>query len=183
MKIQITLATIGCTLMTMLLPIAVSALIPIGTNRKPQTCPSRKSPAKGAPSLAQAKKYFTCHAESEQLNSRTGEYSLNLIENLTMQISSTARRFNPATDSDPGYNNRLNKPLGLNADKPVYDIQGNYTKYWCNNSSYQKPGANCKVYKFVESRGICFQNSFGDWHCVLLGRPENGYDEKGAPPQ
>jgi hypothetical protein len=185
MKIQIALATIGCTLMTMLMPNPSSAQIPsIGTNRRPQTCPSRKAPAKGAPSLAQAKRYFTCHAELEVIrpNKGSGPSALNLIDNLNMQISARARRFSPSTDSESGLNHRLNKPLGLTSDLLVYDIQGSYTIYECNDASYNKPGANCSISQFNDSRGVCFQNTFGDWHCTMVGAPE-AQQRKGPPPQ
>jgi hypothetical protein len=184
MKIQITLATIGCTLMVLLVPPPISAQIPsIGTNRRPQICPSRKAPTRGVPSLAQAKKYFTCHAELE-FSGRSGSSGiLNLISDLTMQISPRARRFSASTDSEYGLNHRLNKPLGLTSNLLVYDIQGSYTNYSCSNAGYRKPGANCEIEQFTDSRGICFQNTFGDWHCTMVGSPDRDKTRMGPPPQ
>jgi hypothetical protein len=175
MKNQITLAAIGCTLMTMLVQNPVSANY--GTNRKPLACPSRKAPAKGAPSLQQAQRYFTCHAELE-VPSRSGSPAvLNLISNLNMQIAPRARRYSSATDREGGLNYRLNKPLGLTSDLLVYDIQGSYTNYSCFN------GVDCKIEQFNDSRGVCFQNAFGDWHCAMVGAPESSTERRGPAPQ
>jgi hypothetical protein len=185
MKLPIALSIIGCTLMAILIPNSSNAQIPsIGTSRRPQTCPSRKAPTRGAPSLAQAKKYFTCHAELEIIRPRRGDGPnvLNLIDNLNMQISSRARRFSPSTDSESGLNNRLNKPLGLTSDLMVYDIQGSYTKYECNDASYNKPGQNCRISQFDDARGVCFKNAFDDWHCTMVGSPGTS-ERKGPPPQ
>jgi hypothetical protein len=185
MKLQIALSVIGCTLMTVLIPNSSDAQIPsIGTSRRPQICPSRKSPTKGAPSVAQAKKYFTCHAELEIIRARKGDGPnvLNLIDNLNMQIAPRARRFSPSTDSESGLNSRLNKPLGLTSDLMVYDIQGSYTKYECNDASYNKPGQNCRISQFDDSRGVCFKNAFDDWHCTMVGSPGTSR-RKGPPPQ
>jgi hypothetical protein len=175
MKIQIAFAAIGCTLMTMLIQNPVSA--GYGTNRKPLACPSRKAPAKGAPSLQQAQRYFTCHAELEVPSQSGYPAALNLINNLNMQIAPRARRYSGATDNEYGLNHRLSKPLGLTSDVLVYDIQGSYTNYSCFN------GVDCKIEQFNDSRGVCFQNAFGDWHCTMVGAPENGTERKGPPPQ
>jgi hypothetical protein len=174
MKTQITLVTIGCALMVMLNPFSAQSY---GTHRKPLACPSHKAPAKGAPSLQQAKKYFTCHAELEVPRQGGRPAVLNLISNLNMQIAPRARRYSGATDSEYGLNHRLNKPLGLTSDVLVYDIQGSYTNYSCFN------GIDCRIEQFNDSRGVCFQNAFGDWHCTMVGAPERGTERKGPPPQ
>ncbi len=185
MKLQIAIVTISCTLMTGLIPDPSNAQTSsIGTNRRPATCPSRKAPANGPPSLAQAKKYFKCHAELEVTQSRKadGPNRLSLIDNLNMQISSRARRYSIATDSEYGLNHRLTKPLGLTSDLTVYDIQGSYTVYECNDASYNRPGQNCQISQFNDSRGVCFKNNFNDWHCTMVGAPDKP-TRKGPPPQ
>jgi hypothetical protein len=185
MKLQIVIATIGCTLLTFLIPNYSNAQIPsIGTKRRPATCPSRKAPTSGPPSLAQAKKYFKCHAELEVVQTRRadGPNRLSLIDNLNMQISTRARRYSIATDSEYGLNHRLTKPLGLTSDLMVYDIQGGFTVYECNDASYNKPGQNCEISQFTDSRGVCFKNNFNDWHCTMVGAPDKP-TRKGAPPQ
>lgn len=185
MKFQTAIATIGCTLLIFLIPDYSNAQIPsIGTKRRPVTCPSRKAPASGSPSLAQAKKYFKCHAELEVIQARRGDgpNRLSLIDNLNMQISKRARRYSGATDSEYGLNHRLTKPLGLTSDLMVYDIQGSFTLYECNDASYNKPGQNCKISQFDDSRGVCFKNAFDDWHCTMVGSPGTS-TRKGPPPQ
>jgi tetratricopeptide (TPR) repeat protein len=184
MKILMTFGLISCTLMATLIlnPISASAdtPIPIGTNRKPLTCPSRKSPTKGAPSLAQAKKYFTCLVEQEIHGSMSRLYILVLIDDLNMQISPKPRRFSKAIDAEFIYDIG---ELKLNTDKPVYPIQGSYTRYTCRDASYLKPGENCEIEKYNQNQGFCFQNDFGDWQCVMKGGPDRNSTRKGAPPQ
>lgn len=168
MKSKLTFGIIGCTLLMLLTPSIIHAQNN-GNIRRPQTCPSRKAPTSGAPSVEQAKKYFTCHAELEHKG------NFVLIDDLTMQISPRARRYNSSTDGEYNLNHRLNRPLGLSPERPVYDIQGSYTNYECRSIK-----TTCRVERFTDSRGVCFQNNFGDWHCTMVGSPER-IGEK-APP-
>jgi Protein of unknown function (DUF1036) len=184
MKIQMIFGLISCTLMATIMqnPMRVNAdtPIPMGTNRKPLTCPSRKSPTKGAPSLAQAKKYFTCLAEQEIYGSMNRLHILVLIDDLNMQISPKPRKFSKAIDGEFIYDIGEFK---LDTDKPVYPIQGSYTRYSCNDASYLKPGENCEIEKYNQNQGFCFNNAFGDWHCIMKGSPDRNSTRKGAPPQ
>jgi hypothetical protein len=53
--------------------------------------------------------------------------------------------------------------------QPVYDIRGTFDAYSCapmGDVLYQ-PGKNCKHYFAANATGLCYKNTFGDWHCVI----------------
>lgn len=156
--------------------IALSTVTPLnaqnqsyGTDRRPQICKSRAEPKKGALSVEQAKKYFICDHERERDGTGfTNINSLNLIDDLKIQVAPRSRRFNrnDIVYSDEGGGVYL--PMDM--DKPVYDIRGSYTSYSCMSGRMFTPGENCDVESFTDSKGICFQTTFGDWHCSMKGR-------------
>jgi hypothetical protein len=175
---------ISITLLAMLTPSIIAAqTLPYGTARTPKTCPSRAEPKRGAPSVAQAKIYFTCESEREYGEVGRGTFtpSIKLTENLIMQVASRSR---PANGTDLQYNSSNHGSLGMDTTKPVYDIRGSYDGYVCYDTTRGRPyqvGANCNVTRF-NSAGICFRNTFGDWHCMMLGTMKE-IGKKLPPPQ
>lgn len=178
MKLRFTLRIIGCTLLTVLTTTTVIAqTLPYGTARKPHTCQSTTEPKTGAPSVEQAKKYFLCDEEWESSIPK----SLWLITDLTLQVAPVSR---PVNGTDLKYNTRLGGVhLSMNTDKPVYDIRGSFTRHICHEiKRYNPVGKNCSVEQFPNSTGICFRNTFGDWHCRMTGSTKKVGDHL-PPPQ
>jgi hypothetical protein len=188
MKSKLTIG-ISITLLALLTPsILVAQSLPYGTARTPKTCPSRSEPKRGAPSVAQAKMYFTC--ESERQDGEVGKGStfvsnIILTDNLTMQVASSSR---PANGTDLQYNSTYRGSLGMDTTKPVYDIRGSYDRYVCYDTtrsirdrSIYPVGANCNASRYT-SAGVCFRNTFGDWHCMMKGNSKE-IGKKLPPPQ
>jgi len=167
-KLRFTLRIIGCTLLTVLTPTILTAqTTPYGIVREPQTCPSMVEPKKGSPSVEQAKKYFLCDQEGRFGTPGQNSSYVSLISNLTLQIAPNPR---PANATDLKFNTRHGgEPLSMNTDQPVYDIRGSFTVYTCFEIRNYHPGQNCTVEQFSNSSGICFRNTFGDWHCRMKG--------------
>jgi hypothetical protein len=168
MKPRFTFSVIGCTLLALLTPnVVIAQTTDYGTTRRPHTCPSRTEPKIGGPSVEQAKMYFLC--DHEWLRGTEGEKdsSVWLINDLTIQVAPVSRRF---TENDLPFNwANGRRSLGMNPDKPVYDIRGSYTSYQCYIAKWAKVGKNCDVNYFSDSSGICFLDTFGGWHCRMIG--------------
>jgi hypothetical protein len=171
MKSRLTIG-ISITLLAMLTPSILAAqTLPYGTARTPKTCPSRAEPKRGAPSVAQAKMYFTCESETEdgEVGRGTTYSYIRLTENLTMQVAPRSR---PANGTDLKYNSSYSGSLGMDTTKPVYDIRGSYDGYVCTDITRKRRlypvGEECRVSRYT-SAGICFRNTFGDWHCMMQG--------------
>ena len=182
MKLRFTLRMIGCTVLTVLTTTTVIAqTLPYGTARKPRTCPSRVEPKKGAPSVEQAKKYFLCDQESQfGTPGQGGTNFIRLISDLTLQVAPSSRPFN---ETDLEYNSNYEGNLSMSTKKPVYDIRGSFTIYTCFEirGRSRLPGKNCNVDQFTNSTGICFQNTFGDWHCRMKGSSKEIGDDLPPP--
>ncbi len=155
MKPSLTLGIIGCALLTFLTPNILSAQAgDFGTNRQPRTCRSQSEPRNSPISSAQAKIYAACNGEKQ-----TNNYSVKFIDILDLEVAPTARR---ASIRDIQYDPRID------TQKPVYDIRGNVVSYSCFRVSDLHPaGQNCIVYRVPNSKGKCFQNTFGEWSCAL----------------
>ena len=130
MKLRLTIK-IWIILSAILAPsIFVAQTLLYGTARMPKNCPSRSEPKKGAPSVAQAKMYFTCDSETE--DGEVGRGSLisyiRLTENLTMQVSPKSR---PANGTDLTCIESYKDFLPMDTTQPVYDIRGSYDRYVC----------------------------------------------------
>jgi hypothetical protein len=184
MKSRLTIG-ISITLLAMLTPsILLAQSLPYGTARTPKTCPSRAEPKRGAPSVAQAKMYFTCEIERQDGEVGTGTFTSSIIltENLTMQVAARSR---PANGTDLQYNSTYRGSLGMDTTQPVYDIRGSYDRYLCYDTTRSPRaypvGENCKVSRYT-SAGICFRNTFGDWHCMMKGNSKKIGDRL-PPPQ
>lgn len=164
--------------------ILVAQILPYGTARTPKNCPSRAEPKRGAPSVAQAKMYFTCDSETESGEVGRGNFSsyIRLTENLTMQVAPKSR---PANRTDLAYIESYKGFLSMDTTQPVYDIRGSYDGYVCYDTTRRSRrhlvGENCNVSRYT-STGICFRSTFGDWHCRMKGTSKE-IGDKLPPPQ
>ena len=123
--------------------------------REPKTCASRMEPAGGAISPEQARQYFICDVEVE------GVTGLVLVTNVKIEVA-PGRIFNYNTDS--GH-------TGIDPRQIVYDIRGSYTHSDCHrtaagDSAFARTH-NCSAFDEPAAQGLCFKNTFGDWHCSM----------------
>jgi hypothetical protein len=148
-----------------------------GTSRVPQSCPSRSEPKTGAITAKQAKKYFTCHVEKgEVFNAK--DTHMNLVTDLKIEVAPKSRR---ATIEDVS-RAANSSSLALDMNRPVYEIRGSYNSYFCNRiTGAVQEKRNCILSNLPKQQGICFQNSFSDWFCLLSG-PSKMISGQ-APPQ
>jgi hypothetical protein len=123
--------------------------------REPKVCASRKEPAGSALSPVQARRYFTCDAEVE------GVAGLVLVTNVRVEVA-PGRGFNYNTDSGHA---------GIDPQEIVYDIRGSYTHYDCRQAAAGESAFarthNCSAFDEPAALGLCFKNTFGDWHCTM----------------
>lgn len=132
--------------------------------RDPDVCASTKSPASGAPTVAQAKAYFLCGPTGEA----EGNGYLYLISELKMRVAGHSRPYNSWTDATPD----------IDPSQPVYSVSGSFVKYQCvrpgmgGGASYPI-GKNCDRVASAsntpfKATGICYKDAFADWHCKML---------------
>ncbi len=123
--------------------------------REPKVCESRSEPAKGPISAQQAREYFICDTEGLRAT------SMVLVTNVKIEVAQ-GRKYNAQTDS---------RHASIDQAQPVFDIRGSYRHYDC-----YAPGAadnafarthNCSAFDELSAQGLCFKNTFGDWHCVM----------------
>jgi hypothetical protein len=156
------------------IPSTLTAQLTYGTTRTNRTCPSRVNPKNGTLSLEQAKTYFVC--DFEALNGNRGEnYSAYVfVDNLQLDIAPKSR---PTNDTDL----KLGYREDIDLQQFVYPIRVSYTKYICNTYTpgSSSEGKNC-ITADDQGVGICFRNTFGDWHCKANYRESN--NRRGAPP-
>ena len=122
--------------------------------RDPAVCEtsSKMEPRSGAPSAAQAARYFACTVED------VAGGSLYLVENVKVQV------FGP-------------RPYHLNdaggehdTYKPVYPIRGSFRYYHCTpvSSMLGNAGANCAYAEESNAEGTCYHTPAGDWRCRMI---------------
>lgn len=165
MRIKVAIGIIGSAMFAGLTPSSLNALAQDSGIRKPLTCPSRKAPKMGAPSLEQVRRYFTCDNETED-STYPGTINVLLIDDLNIEVSSRGRRPNAR---DVMYETIKGVRIGMAPNRLVYNIRGTYTNYFCRFGGYNQPGKNCRVDRYTGSTGICYQNNLGEWHCLMFG--------------
>jgi hypothetical protein len=146
--------------------------------RDPAVCASRKSPAKGAPTVDQAKTYFSCDSEGFTPFVFGGSGAkLYLVTEVKIEVASSPRPFNILTDVDSA----------IDPKQPVYNIRGSYAGYWCKTpgagggGSYPI-GKNCTRSAYSNAGGMCYKDTFADWHCILsTGPPPSEIPDQPAP--
>jgi len=127
-------------------------------SRDPRTCATRTE----ALSAATAKQYFICDSEFTVGPNASGE-SIYLVSDVTVQLGKP-RPFNMETDT-----------FGFAADnsidpsQPVVPIRGSFNEWVCGKLGQinAAPGKSCNLTTNPHAVGICFKNSFGDWHCTM----------------
>jgi hypothetical protein len=130
--------------------------------RDPAVCPSRKAPAKGAPTVDQAKAYFHCDNERVDPAVYASHGSqLWLVSELKLEVAPNSRPFNLTTDSTSD----------IDPKQPVYNIRGSYAQYQCmtpdaGGGGTYPIGKNCVRRDLSKVEGMCYKNTFADWHCV-----------------
>jgi hypothetical protein len=152
----------------LLVPVVLAMSVPISYGQKdtgkpygardPQPCASRKLPAKGAPSAAQAAQYITCDREAID-----GYGHLGQIGDLKVEVSK-GHAFNVYMDSAPN----------IDVSQTVYGIRGSFKTAYC---TAMKDGGvarkNCLTSDVPTAAGSCYKDNFGDWHCTLGGQQVN----------
>ena len=181
MNLKLIFRIAGLTLFALSMPTMLAAQdLRYGTSRVPQSCPSRSEPKTGAITARQAEKYFTCHIEQgETFDGNIPHTPMNLVTDLKIEVAPKSRR---ATVADVYRAANLGSPIALNMDRPVYDIRGSHNSYFCDRYTAEvQKKQNCVLSIYPKSQGICFQNNFSDWFCLLTGSSKaiNGQ----SPPQ
>ena len=130
--------------------------------REPTTCATRTAPAKGAPSADQARQYVICDSESVYGS------SLFLVTSVKVQVAPVSHPPNQLVKQMRG---------DIDPSQPVWDIRGSFTQYQCSQTGpSQNPFArthNCSVSDLPAAAGYCYKNTFGDWHCSMIGALAN----------
>lgn len=138
--------------------------------RDPRTCPSRNAGL----TAAQAREYFICDSEVAEVY--TG--SLYLVTDVTVQVGK-GRPFNMQSDSFGWATTN-----GIDPTQTVYPIRGSFTSWQCSKlgTITGVPGQSCTMTPQPAAQGICFKNSFGDWHCTMMDLGHKGGMERYPPP-
>ena len=133
-------------------------------SRDPHTCASRKAPARGAITAAQARQYFICDNEFEKtsLMDRSKKV-LQLVTGVTIEVGN-GRRFDLVHDATPQNNDE-----GIDPHFEVYPIRGSFVLWGCEQTNTYgfPPGKNCSKMPQPQATGICFRSSFNEWHCNM----------------
>lgn len=152
MKTFLQLAALSLLLVS---PAVAGVGTPYGA-RDPATCPVRNVPTSGPPSPEQVARYLACELERES------SMNLYLLSNVKVQV---ARRPRP-------YDVRHDSADQVDVTAPVYDIQGSFLKYQCPlKTSYDGehfPGRHCSYSNQSNASGLCWQTTYGEWHCRMI---------------
>jgi hypothetical protein len=140
--------------------VAISAQGGLGKKfgaRDPRTCASKKEPASGAPTAAQLKAYFICDSEMMTRSGMVGDL-LYLVTDVVVEVGK-GRPFNQATDSN----------TSIDPSQPVYPIRGSYVGWQCGvvGQPNSAAGKNCARNDASKVAGVCYKDTFGDWHCGM----------------
>jgi hypothetical protein len=170
MKLKFIVGIVGYTLLGLSTSFQLSE--PALAEPTPRTCASRKSPTKGAPTLAQAKAYFICG--SELYSKGVGAGSVTIVRNVQMEMSSKPIFVNAANvDNIREAISSSRENITVDVKKPLYPIRGSLASYTCGANS-----STCLEYIIVGAKGFCFVDDFSEWHCKMKGnfgaKPRNG---------
>ena len=172
MKSMFMTSIVGGVMLTLLTPTLLTAQdLRFGTSRVPRSCPSRSAPRTGAISVEQAKMYLTCHLESGS------DSSLRFANDLELQVAPRPRRPNGSDLSRAAA-----QSIAIDTNKPLYDIRGSYTSYFCGRTTAAvEEKRNCVTNNMSSGKGICFKDTFGDWFCLITSSMSESKET--APPQ
>jgi hypothetical protein len=130
--------------------------------REPRACGSRTAPPHGAPSAEQAKHYVTCELEQGD-----GIHPLLLVTNVKVQVAAVPHPPNQVVQAITA--------ARIDPREPVWDLRGSFTSYRCTPLASLMAANdfarthNCSVIDQPAATGYCYKDTFGDWHCGLLG--------------
>jgi hypothetical protein len=158
MKLKLAFSTVCYALFG--LSISFSFNAQAATEVMPRTCASRKSPTKGAPTVAQAKMYFICDGEFN-INGGLGAAKAKLVRDVKIEISPKPIFVNRANIEDI---KEAAAGRNMDVEKPAYAIRGSFMNYACTKNS-----SGCIV-DDIQATGFCFVDNFSDWHCIMKGK-------------
>jgi hypothetical protein len=141
--------------------------------RDPRTCASRKSGL----SAAQARQYLICDMELVN-NVHADSPGLTLVTDVMVEVGK-GRPFNYQSDSFG-----FATTNAIDPSQTVYPIRGSLNSWNCVKLGAiggGESGKNCVKWPGPAVTGICFKNSFGDWHCMISGLQYPGM-ERYPPP-
>ena len=122
--------------------------------REPATCKSRTA----APTAETARQYLLCDMEGLD-----GFKNLMLLTDVTVQLAHP-RAFIYSQDSGRSQ---------IDVRAPVYDIRGGFKEYQCGKpilgGGAYTATHNCNLYEQPQATGTCYRDTFGDWHCLMVG--------------
>jgi len=130
--------------------------------REPRTCANRTAPAHGAPSAEQARQYVICELEQGD-----GHHALWLVTNVKVQVAPVSHPPNRGTIEMTA--------ATIDPREPAWDLRGSFTSYRCDaldtltGASDFARTHNCWVIDQPKAAGYCWKDTFGDWHCGMLG--------------
>ena len=130
--------------------------------REPRTCASRTAPSHGAPSAEQAKQYVICELERGD-----GANPISLVTNVKVQIASVSHEPNQFTKEITA--------ARIDPREPIWDLRGSFNLYSCRAldsliaSNNIARTHNCSMSEQSNATGYCYKDTFGDWHCGLMG--------------
>jgi hypothetical protein len=132
--------------------------------RDPHTCPDSTVPKGNMITADKAKEYVYC---SESYTTQ----NIYLYDEVTVQVG-TPRRYNPNEDVNV---------WNIDVSVPVNPIRGSLKQYQCAQAGEENMGKNCNVYDAPHASGLCYKDTFKDWHCAMMDYPMPLL-ARGAPP-
>jgi hypothetical protein len=142
----------------------------------PRTCQDPKAPGAGPPSAAQAAALVACHLEGEFAS------DLYVLDQVTVTEIAPGRPYNPLTDG--GQQN-------IDVGRAIHAIRGNMNRYQSRpiyaaagsppDPAYSR-GTNCTRHSAAGAEGICFVDTFGDWHCWMIHQGPSVSTTRGTAP-
>lgn len=136
-------------------------------SRDPKTCADKTLPKTGAPSSAQAAQYVVCGHERVLT-------VLYLDEDVKVQVGK-GRPYNMKED--------YNVP-NIDVRVPVYPIRGSLRQYSCDplRTDRSNLNRNCSIYTAPNATGLCYKDTFGDWHCGMNDARTGDFTDRNVPP-
>jgi hypothetical protein len=127
-------------------------------SRDPRTCASRTA----ALSPATAREYFICDQEYVVGPNASGEF-IYLVSDVKVELG-RSRPFNPDTDTFG-----FAASNAIDPSQAVVPIRGSFNEWVCGKLGQinAEPGKSCNLTPNLHAVGLCFTNSFGDWHCTM----------------
>ena len=139
-------------------------------SHNPRTCPQGSLSGGKAPTVTQATMSIVCNTEGPYIDN-----SLILLSEVTVQIgqgrSYTESNLFDVTDAD--------------VHAQVYPIRGSLKKFICSPLpplGIFPAGQQCSMFPAASAAGVCYKNTFGDWHCSMSGGLGSQGESKVPPP-